>query len=146
MIIPAILPLLRCKLVNDEAFTTLASLVRVSAQQSLQPFARDLADSIRIIATVVDRPLKKNESEQQLLRDLVNFGFSPIQRLLKGLQITITLHQHQLQQQEEEGDSAGNPVVLLPSSAHMLYPIVRGKRLPCLKLTLTCYPYPSAYP
>lgn len=40
VIIPAIVPLLRSKLVNNEAFVALYALIQVSAQQSLRPHVR----------------------------------------------------------------------------------------------------------
>jgi hypothetical protein len=128
-LLPVLMPLLRCRLVDASAYNTILGLSR-SVEKELQPMVRDLADSLRITFTVTERPLKRKETLLQVFKEVVQVA-GPLQRLLRGVQTHVS-RAHMLAQAHAHAHAQTNAhtdavkMVLLPSTVQLLYPVLRA--------------------
>lgn len=119
LMLPVLLPLLRCPLAANTAFLCVLGLCKGIESEIVVAGTRDLADSLRITATVSLRPLARRETQDVLYKELMGLG-APLQRLLRTVQThlsrTQSQHQHKLPKQH----------ALLPSTVHLLFPVLKG--------------------
>jgi hypothetical protein len=127
-VVSVLLPLLRCKLVETEAYQCLLRYCGC-IEKELLSVARDLADAVRVAVTVGDRPLKKKETRQHVFKELVQVA-GPIQRLIHRVQTHVAraqvlAHAHTHAQSAAAQRVAQSPMILLPSTVHLLHPVIR---------------------
>ena len=121
-ILPELMALLRCPLVSDKAFSCVLGQCMAIEEELLVSGSRDLADSIRITATVTLRPLTRKETIQGLYKEMLVLA-APVQRLLR----TVQTHLSRLQSHSHQEDKrATKEHLLLPSTVHLLYPVLKG--------------------
>src|SRR5690606_29436788 len=90
VIVPVLYPLLRSRLVGDTALQCTHAVTRAIGYP-LSGLAYDIADSLRIAATVIDRPLGKRET----MNDLYQLGVSlskPLVRCIKTISTSALRH------------------------------------------------------
>lgn len=118
-ILSSCLNLLPSKLVHEKSCICLEALVTFNCDESLQPFTRDIIDSLRIVAMYFNTPLTELESEQQRLR-LIQTHLTPIQRLLKELQLLV--------KQSKSRNSVTSTLIPFPGSVsiELLFPILKA--------------------
>jgi hypothetical protein len=121
LMLPVLLPLMRCPLAANTAFLCVLGLCKGIESEIVVTAARDLADSLRITATVSLRPLARRETQDVLYKEMLGLG-APLQRLLRTVQTHLSRTQSQSQQQHRQPKQHA----LLPSTVHLLFPVLRG--------------------
>lgn len=121
LMLPVLLPLLRCPLASNTAFLCVLGLCKGIESEIVTTGTRDLADSLRITATVSLRPLARRETLDVLYKEMLGLG-APLQRLLR----TIQTHLSRTQSQQQQQHRVPKEHALLPSTVHLLFPVLRG--------------------
>jgi hypothetical protein len=121
LMLPVLLPLLRSPLAANAAFLCVLGLCKGIESEIVVTGTRDLADSLRITATVSLRPLARRETQDALYKEMLGLG-APLQRLLRTVQTHLSRIQSQSQQQHRQPKQHA----LLPSTVHLLFPVLRG--------------------
>lgn len=119
--LPVLLSLLRSPLAANVAFLCVLGLCRSIESEIVVVGARDLADSLRITATVSLRPLARRETQDVLYKEMLGLG-APLQRLLR----TVQTHLSRMQSQQQQQHKLPRQHALLPSTVHLLFPVLRG--------------------
>lgn len=122
LMLPELLSLMRCRLVSDKAFSCVLGQCLTIEEELLVVASRDLADSLRITATVALKPLTRKDNSQSLYKEMLGLS-APVQRLLRSVQTHLSRMQSQ-SHNEERG--AHREHRLLPSTVHLLFPVLRG--------------------
>lgn len=121
LMLPVLIPLMRCALVSDSAFLCVLGQCRAIEGELQVMGTRDLADCLRISATVSLKPLSRKVTQDGIYREMLGLS-TPIQRLLRTLQTYLSRMQSLAQQQHR----ALRHNVLLPSTVHLLFPVLQG--------------------
>ena len=121
LMLPVLIPLMRCALVSDSAFLCVLGQCRAIEGELQVMGTRDLADCLRISATVSLKPLSRKVTQEVIYREMLGLS-APIQRLLRTLQTYLSRMQSLAQQQHR----ALRHNVLLPSTVHLLFPVLQG--------------------
>ena len=119
--LPVLIPLMRCALVSENAFLCVLGQCRAIEGELQVMGTRDLADSLRISATVSLRPLNRKVTQEGIYREMLGLS-APLQRLLRTLQTYLSRMQSAAQQQHR----TPRHQVLLPSTVHLLFPVLKG--------------------
>lgn len=120
--LPELLSLLRCRLVSDKAFLCVLGQCLTIEDELLVVASRDLADSLRITATVALRPLTRKDNLQGQYKEMLGLA-APMQRLLRSVQTFLSRMQSHSHNEERGAQKEHR---LLPSTVHLLFPILRG--------------------
>ena len=119
--LPVLIPLMRCALVSENAFLCVLGQCRAIEGELQVMGTRDLADCLRISATVSLRPLSRKVTQEGIYREMLGLS-APLQRLLRTLQTYLSRMQSAAQQQHR----TPRHQVLLPSTVHLLFPVLKG--------------------
>ena len=119
--LPVLIPLMRCALVSENAFLCVLGQCRAIEGELQVMGTRDLADCLRISATVSLRPLSRKVTQEGIYREMLGLS-APLQRLLRTLQTYLSRMQSTAQQHHR----TPRHQVLLPSTVHLLFPVLKG--------------------
>lgn len=131
--IPALMCLLRSPLVEREAFRCISACADKCLEEDIALFlAKDLSYSLRLIATIVDRPLRPKETEGEAkarkYKELVEMS-QPIVRLVKNCQ-TIVFRMGPAKSPSISSSVSSSAISssasLRPSTIQMLVPVLQG--------------------
>ena len=114
--LPVLLPMLRCPLVEKTAFQCVLGISGAIEDELTVVASRDLADSLRITATVSMRPVSRKVTRDGLYKELLGLG-APLQRLLRSVQIYLS---------RQQARKSPTQHLLLPSTVHLLFPVLQG--------------------
>ena len=122
LMLPELLSLMRCRLVSDKAFSCVLGQCSTIEEELLEVGSRDLADSLRITATVALKPLTRKDNLQSQYKEMLGLA-APVQRLLRSVQTHLSRMQSH---SHSEVRGAHRERRLLPSTVHLLFPVLRG--------------------
>jgi hypothetical protein len=114
--LPVLLPMLRCPLIEKVAFQCVLGISHAIEDELTVVASRDLADSLRITATVSMRPVSRKVTRDGLYKELLSLA-APLQRLLRSVQIHLS---------RQQARKAPTQHLLLPSTVHLLFPVLKG--------------------